>query len=184
MILPIVAFGHPALRAETEEITAEYPNLKELLSNMWDTMYMAHGVGLAAPQVGLSIRLFLVDSAQLDEEGEEPTGIKQAFINAEILEEEGESWAYEEGCLSIPDIREKVIRQPKIRIRYQDENFEVHEKEFDGMNARIIQHEYDHIEGVLFTDYLGPLKKRLIKRKLSNIQSGKIDVKYKMKFPK
>lgn len=185
MILPIYGFGHPVLRAETEEITPEHSDLKEILDNMWETMYQANGVGLAAPQVGLSLRLFLVDTAQLEEDDEpkdsEP-GIKQAFLNAEILEEAGKPWSYEEGCLSIPDVRGKVSRQPQIRIRYQDPEFNTHEKVFQGMNARVIQHEYDHIEGILFTDLLKPLKKRLVKKRLSKIQKGQIDADYRMKF--
>lgn len=188
MILPIVAYGHPVLRKEAEPITAEYPDLEALLDNMWATMYNAQGVGLAAPQIGLPIRIFLVDSKQLESEEEEDDtdqidGIKTAFINAQILEKSGEPWPYEEGCLSIPDVREKVLRPETIRMRWQDENFETHEATFEGVNARIIQHEYDHIEGVLFTDYLGSLKKRLLKRRLEQISKGKIDVRYKMKFP-
>ncbi|MFT7588385.1 MAG: peptide deformylase [Limisphaerales bacterium] len=193
MILPIVAFGHPVLRKEAVAITADYPNLKALLNDMWATMYNAQGVGLAAPQVGLQIRIFLVDSAQLEEDEEEERdehdeeekleGVKTAFINAQILDKSGEPWPYEEGCLSIPDIREKVSRPETILIRWQDENFDTHEREFSGINARIIQHEYDHIQGILFTDYLGPLKKRLLKKRLDNISKGKISVRYKMKFP-
>lgn len=186
MILPIYGFGHPVLRAETEEINPDYPELQEILDNMWETMYQANGVGLAAPQVGLSLRLFLVDTAQLDEEEEKSedkeAGIKQAFLNAQILEEGGKPWSYEEGCLSIPDVRGKVSRQPQIRIRYQDPAFNTHEKVFQGMNARVIQHEYDHIEGVLFTDLLQPLKKRLVKKRLGKIQKGEVNADYRMKF--
>lgn len=185
MILPIYAYGHPVLRAETEEIQPNHPKLDEILENMWETMYAAKGIGLAAPQVGMSLRLFLVDTAQLDKEEEESDkepGIKQAFLNAEIIEEAGKAWSYEEGCLSIPEVRGKVSRQPQIRIRYQDPSFETHEKVFQGMNARVIQHEYDHIEGVLFTDLLQPLKKRLVKKRLSKIQKGQTHADYRMKF--
>lgn len=190
MILPIVAYGDSVLRKKAEEITKDYPNLNELIDNMYDTMYGAYGVGLAAPQIGLPIRLFLVDTepfsedeSHTEEEKQQLKVFKQTFINAKILEEEGDEWAFNEGCLSIPDVREDVFRQPKIKIQYQDENFETHVKEFDGLIARVIQHEYDHIEGVLFTDKLSSFKKRLIKGKLANISKGKIKIDYKMKFP-
>ncbi|GAA0742537.1 MULTISPECIES: peptide deformylase [Flavobacteriaceae] len=190
MILPIVAYGDSVLRKKAEEITKDYPNLNELIDNMYDTMYGAYGVGLAAPQIGLPIRLFLVDTepfsedeSHTEEEKQQLKAFKQTFINAKILEEEGDEWAFNEGCLSIPDVREDVFRQPKIKIQYQDENFETHVKEFDGLIARVIQHEYDHIEGVLFTDKLSSFKKRLIKGKLANISKGKIKIDYKMKFP-
>jgi peptide deformylase len=190
MILPIVAYGDPVLRKKAEPITKDYPKLESLLANMKETMYGAYGVGLAAPQIGLPIRLFLVDTAPFaedevftEEEQETLRNFKRTFINAEILEEEGDEWAFNEGCLSIPDVREDVFRQPKIKIQYQDENFETHTEEFDGLIARVIQHEYDHIEGVLFTDKLSSLKKRLIKGKLSNISKGKIKIDYKMRFP-
>ncbi|MBX2875322.1 MAG: peptide deformylase [Saprospiraceae bacterium] len=182
MILPIYGYGHPVLKKKGEEITAEYPNLEELLKNMWETMYQAEGVGLAAPQVGLAIRLFLVDTKQTKEEGKEEEGIKKAFINAQILDETGDEWAYEEGCLSIPHIRGDVDRQDTIRIRYQDENFETHEETYEGIEARVIQHEYDHIEGVLFTEKLKPVKRQLVRRKLEKIRKGTISVSYKMKF--
>ncbi len=182
MILPIFAYGQPVLRKEADDISADYPKLNELIANMWETMYHAQGVGLAAPQIGLSIRLFLVDTVQVQDEGKEDLGIKKAFINAEILEEEGKEWAYEEGCLSIPDIRADVSRQAKIKIKYFDENFKEHIEEFEGMNARVIQHEYDHIEGILFTDYLSPLKKRLLKRRLEKIRKGAISADYNMAF--
>lgn len=182
MILPIYGYGFPVLKKVAEPIGPDYPNLQELIENMWETMYQASGVGLAAPQVGLSIRLFLVDSKQTMDEGEEDQGIKQVFINATILEEAGAFWAYEEGCLSIPDIRGDVERQEQIRIRYQDEQFETHEKVFTGIHARIIQHEYDHIEGLLFTEKLKPVKKRLIKRKLDSIRKGKVQTDYRMRF--
>ena len=182
MILPIIAYGHPVLRKKAKEIDADYKNLAQLIDNMWQTLENAQGVGLAAPQIGLSIRLFLVNSIPMMEEGQEDLGVKKVFINAELLEEDGEEWSYEEGCLSIPDISGEVMRQPKIKIRYQDENFETHEEIFTGMNARVIQHEYDHIEGILFLEYLKPVKKRLIRRKLENIKKGKISADYSMKF--
>lgn len=182
MILPIFAYGQPVLKKVAEEIDASYPGLEELIANMWETMYEADGVGLAAPQIGLPIRLFVVDTVQTKEEGKEEEGIKQVFINAEKIEESGEEWAYEEGCLSIPDIRGDVERPPQLKIRYQDENFEEHERVFTGINARVVQHEYDHIEGVLFVEHLKPIKKRRIKRKLENIRKGNIDTEYKMKF--
>jgi peptide deformylase len=184
MILAITAFGDPVLKKKAVDITADYPNLQELISNMYRTMYNAEGVGLAAPQVGLSIRLFIVDTEQLEDESKKGfKGIRQAFINPSIIEEQGEEWKYEEGCLSIPGIRGEVWRQPVVKIRYQTENFEWKEEAFDGMNARVIQHEYDHIEGILFTDHLKPLKKKLIAGKLAKISKGEVHAEYKMKFP-
>ena len=180
MILPIIAYGHPVLKKVCEDITSDYNDLKTLLDNMWETMYNAKGVGLAAPQIGKPIRIFLVDTVQLEKDDD--PGIKKAFINAEIIEEAGELWAYEEGCLSIPKLVGDVERQEKVTLRYMDENFKEHEETFEGMDARVIQHEYDHIEGVLFTQKLKPLKRRLISRKLENIKKGKIDTDYKMKF--
>jgi peptide deformylase len=183
MILPIYAYGQPVLKKEAEEIGPDYPDLKELIDNMWETMEHAEGIGLAAPQVGLSIRLFIIDTTLLQKEGKEDIeGIKQVFINAEVVEEEGKEWAYEEGCLSIPDVRGDVERPETITLRYMDENFEEHVRTFTGMNARVIQHEYDHIDGVLFIEHLKPIKKRLVKRKLEHIRKGKIEVDYKMKF--
>ncbi len=184
MVLPIYAYGHPILRRECKDITAEYPNLSELLANMWETMYYTHGMGLAAPQIGLNIRLFIIDTVQLDEEDRERGSefLKQVFINPEIIDEAGEEWTYEEGCLSIPDIRGKVSRQPQVRIKYMDENFVQHDRVFDGITARVIQHEYDHIEGVLFTDHLSMLKKQLLSKQLSRISKGEIRPKYKMIF--
>ncbi|MBP7821475.1 MAG: peptide deformylase, partial [Saprospiraceae bacterium] len=152
------------------------------IENMWETMYNATGVGLAAPQVGLSIRLFIVDTLQLKDEEKSKDGIKKVFINAKIIEESGEICAFEEGCLSIPEIRGDVDRQGKLKIRYLDEHFVAHEEEFEGFNARVIQHEYDHIEGKLFVEKLKPLRRRMIQRKLDAIRLGKIDVEYKMKF--
>ena len=190
MILPIVAYGDPVLRKKAEKITKDYPNLDTLIENMKETMYGAFGVGLAAPQIGLPIRLFLVDTEPFAEdeiytegEQEQLKNFKRLFINAEILEETGDEWAFNEGCLSIPDVREDVFRQPTITIKYQDENFDTHTEVFDGLIARVVQHEYDHIEGILFTDKLSSLKKRLIKGKLTNISKGKINVDYKMRFP-
>ena len=190
MILPIVAYGDVVLRKKAATINADYPNLSEFIDNMYETMYGAYGVGLAAPQVGIPIRVFLVDASPFSEdegldskERELLKGFKKTFINAEILKEEGEAWSFNEGCLSIPDVREDVSRKPKITIRYQDENFKSYTETYEGLVARVIQHEYDHIEGILFTDKLSSLKKRLIKGKLSNISKGKIRVDYKMKFP-
>lgn len=181
MILPIFAYGQPVLRKVAEEIGPDYPNLGQLIENMWETMYHAHGVGLAAPQIGLSIRLFVVDTAQMAKEGTE-SGIKRIFINAQMLDESGEPWSYEEGCLSIPDIRGDVERQPDIRLKYLNEQFEEQEETFSGMEARVIQHEYDHIQGRLFIEHLKPLRKQMIKRRLEAIRKGNVEVDYKMKF--
>jgi peptide deformylase len=190
MILPIVAYGDPVLRKKCAEITKEYPKFDVLLENMLETMYASKGVGLAAPQIGLPIRLFLVDASPFaedeeltDEEQKELESFKRTFINAKIIEETGDEWAFNEGCLSIPDVREDVFRQPKIVIEYVDENFKKQKETFTGIVARIIQHEYDHTEGILFTDKLSPLKKRLIKSKLANISKGNIKVDYRMRFP-
>lgn len=190
MILPIVAYGDSVLKKKGKDISKDYPKLNELLDNMYETMYNAYGVGLAAPQIGLDIRIFLVDTSafaedpELDEEEQAYLkDFKRTFINAKILEETGDEWAFNEGCLSIPDVREDVFRKPTITIEYFDENFEKHLETFEGLVARVIQHEYDHIEGVLFTDKLSTLKKRLIKGKLSNISKGKINIDYKMRFP-
>ena len=190
MILPIVAYGDPVLRKETEEITKDYPNLDAVLENMFETMYEARGIGLAAPQVNLPIRLFIVDASPFgddedlsEEEQKYVSTFKRVFMNARILEESGDEWAFNEGCLSIPDVREDVFRKPDIVMEYQDENFKKHKETFSGMVARIIQHEYDHIEGILFTDKLSPLKKRLIKGKLANISKGNVGIEYRMKFP-
>ena len=190
MILPIVAYGDVVLKKKAKEIDKDFPKLNALIENMYETMYGAFGVGLAAPQIGFPIRLFLVDTEPFAEdeelsekEKEQMKGFKKTFINAQILEEEGDEWAFNEGCLSIPDVREDVFRQPKIKIQYQDENFETHVEEYDGLIARVIQHEYDHIEGILFTDKLSSFKKRLIKGKLINISKGKIKIDYKMRFP-
>lgn len=190
MVLPIIAYGDPVLRKKGKEISEDYPKLKELIENMWDTMYGAYGVGLAAPQVGLPIRLFMIDPSPFaededlsEDEKKELEGLKKVFINPTIIEERGDEWAFSEGCLSIPDIREDVFRKPEITIEYYDEDFKKHTEDFKGLAARVIQHEYDHVEGVLFTDKLSSLKKRLIKGKLTNIAKGKINVDYRMRFP-
>lgn len=184
MILPIYAYGQAVLKKMAEDISEDYPELETLIANMWETMYNAEGVGLAAPQIGLSIRLFLVDTEQVKREEGEPEGIKRVFINAHKVEESGKPWPYEEGCLSIPDVRGDVERPAQLRLRYLDEHFQPHEEVFTGFNARVIQHEYDHIDGVLFTEHLKPIKRRLVRRKLDNIKKGKVDVEYKMKFPR
>ena len=189
MILSIVGYGDPVLRKVGAEISPEYPNLSELIANMYDTMYNAYGVGLAAPQIGLAIRLFIVDTAPFSEsddlsteEAQQLKGFKKTFINAKIVKEEGNEWGFNEGCLSIPDVREDVFRKERITIEYFDENFVKHTEVYDGLIARVIQHEYDHIEGVLFTDKISSLKKTLIKKRLQNIIDGKIRADYKMKF--
>jgi peptide deformylase len=188
MILPIFAYGQPVLKKVGEPISADYPGLEELVENMWQTMYKAHGVGLAAPQIGLSIRLFVVDTLQVQKDKEAADkvldGFKKVFINPVALEESGDAWKYEEGCLSIPDVRGEVERLSEIRIKYQDLEFNWHEETFTGLNARVIQHEYDHIEGRLFVEKLKPLKKRLVQRKLDMIKVGKVDADYKLKFVK
>jgi peptide deformylase len=185
MILPIVAYGDPVLRKETEEIDANYPDLKQLVADMFETMYHSKGVGLAAPQIGLPIRLFIVDAAGFNEDGEAPEleGFKRVFINPIIIEEKGKEWKFEEGCLSIPGIREEVSRKPELTIEYYNENFELVEEKLDGLGARVVQHEYDHIEGILFVDKINPLKKQLIKSRLNAITKGEIKVGYRMKFP-
>jgi peptide deformylase len=188
MILPVIAYGDPVLRKQAEDIDADYPNLKQLIANMYETMYASSGVGLAAPQVGLPIRLFVVDAAPMfddeDETGKPKKEFKRTFINAYIIEEEGKKWEFEEGCLSIPTIRENVNRHSKIKIEYQDEDFNWHEEEFDGIIARIIQHEHDHTDGILFIDHVNPLRRRLLKGKLSDISAGRVNTDYRMKYPK
>ena len=190
MILPIIAYGDPVLRKVGIDIDKDYPDLDILIENMRETMVNASGVGLAAPQIGKSIRLFIINAAPFseddeleEEEREFLATFDKVFINAKILKEEGDEWVFNEGCLSIPDINEDVFRQEKISIEYLDENFEKHSTTLDGIAARIFQHEYDHIEGILFTDKISSLKKRLIKKKLENISKGKISPKYRMKFP-
>jgi len=189
MILPIYGYGEPVLRKVGEDISADYPNLKEIIQNMYETMYNAYGVGLAAPQVGMAIRLFVIDTEPFcdsenitNEEQEKLRLFKQTFINAKILKEEGEEWGFNEGCLSIPDVREDVYRKEQITIEYYDENFNKKTEVYDGLIARVIQHEYDHIEGILFTDKIAMLKKTLIKKKLQNIMDGKARPDYRMKF--
>jgi len=184
MKFPIIAYGDPVLRRKATAIEPdEYPHIKELIENMFETMYAAHGVGLAAPQVGLSMRLFVIDASPFEEEDTTLKGFKKAFINAMIIEETGEEWPFNEGCLSIPDIREDVYRKKAVTLSYYDEDWKHHQETFSGMAARVIQHEYDHIEGKLFTDKLSPLRRRLIEKKLNDISKGIVDVDYKMKFP-
>jgi len=187
MTLPIVAYGAAVLRKVSEPINADYPNLTKLIEDMWETMYDSNGVGLAAPQVNRAIRLFVMDSKQIFENAEpddavypDAPGIKRVFINAEILELSGNEWVYNEGCLSIPKIREDVLRYEKVTLKYMDENFVEHTTTFDGMTARIILHEYDHIEGKLFIDYIKPLRKKMLQGKLNDIHKGKVKVDYKM----
>lgn len=184
MILPVYAYGHPVLKRRATDVDVTNTALPELLENMWETMYHASGVGLAAPQIGKSMRIFLVDTIQLSDEEGAPNkeGIKSAFINAEKIEETGEEWAYEEGCLSIPHIRGEVERPETITLKYLDDDFVEHTKTFTGMNARVIQHEYDHIDGLLFVEKLKPLKRRLISRKLDKIKKGLVNADYRMKF--
>jgi peptide deformylase len=192
MILPIVAYGAHILRKEAKDITTDYPELQKLIDDMWETMYASNGVGLAASQVNKDIRLFVMDSAQIFENLEEEEigkypdepGVKKVFINARIKDYTGEEWPYNEGCLSIPKIREDVLRPEEITIEYRDENFVQHTDTFNGITARIIQHEYDHINGKLFIDYLKPLRKKLLQSKLTDISKGKIKVDYKMIFIK
>ncbi|MDH3322237.1 MAG: peptide deformylase [Flavobacteriaceae bacterium] len=191
MILPVIAYGDPVLRKVGKDIDKDYPNLSKLIENMKETMYNANGVGLAAPQIGKDIRLFLIDASPFSEneelDEEERAFLKdfnKVFINARIVEEEGEDWGFSEGCLSIPNINEEVMRQETIHVTYVDENFLPQKATLSGLAARVFQHEYDHIEGVLFTDKLSTLKKRLLKKKLENISKGKVDVDYRMRFPK
>jgi peptide deformylase len=192
MVLPVVAYGHPVLRKVCEDIAADYLDLAKLIADMKETMYASNGVGLAAPQINRPIRLFVIDTVQIvegfDDEDRErypnEKPVKRVFINAHKVEETGEPWAYNEGCLSIPKVREDINRLPIIRLRYLDEDFKEHEDTFEGVTARVIQHEYDHIDGKLFIDYLPPLKKRLLKKRLDDISMGKVKVDYKMTFPK
>ena len=181
MIYPVTVFGDPVLRKKAEPITSDFEDLNGFIQNMYETMYNSDGVGLAAPQVGQSIRVFIIDTTS-DEE-EEPTGIKRAFINPEILQKYGDEWSMNEGCLSVPEIREDVLRPESVTIKYQDEKFGIHEESFSGFTARVIQHEYDHLEGVMFVDYLNPLKRRILKSKLTAISKGKVLPKYKIKIP-
>lgn len=191
MILPIVAYGHPVLRKEAQDIPADYPGLSKLIEDMWETMYESNGVGLAAPQVNRSIRVFVLDTAQMFENMEETEtsqypdapGTKQVFINAHVVSLDGEEWPYNEGCLSIPKIREDIYRNRTVTLKYVDEQFEPQEKTFNGITARVILHEYDHIDGKLFIDHISPLKRKLMKGKLTDISKGKVKVDYKMLFP-
>ncbi len=192
MILPIVAYGSPVLRKVCDDITPEYPGLDKLIADMWETMYNSNGVGLAAPQINMPIRLFVMDSEQIFENQEEDEkddypdapGFKGVFINAHIIALNGNEWAYNEGCLSIPKIREDIMRTEEVTLEFEDENFITHTKTFNGITARVVLHEYDHIEGKLFIDYLKPLKRKLLKRKLDDISKGKTKVDYRMVFPK
>ena len=190
MILPIVAYGATVLKKMSENISEEYPNLSKLIEDMWETMYASKGVGLAAPQIGLSVRIFVIDTKPFASDDElDPAEaktlefFKKVFINPQIIKEEGDSWSFNEGCLSIPEVREDVNRREQITIQYRDEKFKLHTQILDGLAARVVQHEYDHIEGILFTDHLSSLKKRLIKNKLTSISKGLITVDYPMKFP-
>tara|TARA_Y100000389_G_scaffold53404_1_gene49273 strand:- start:1048 stop:1638 length:591 start_codon:yes stop_codon:yes gene_type:complete len=190
MIRPIVAYGATVLKKKSENISEEYPNLSKLIEDMWETMYASKGVGLAAPQIGLSIRIFVIDTKPFASDDELDSAeaktlefFKKVFVNPQIIKEEGDSWSFNEGCLSIPEVREDVNRKEKITIQYRDEKFKLHTEILDGLAARVVQHEYDHIEGILFTDHLSSLKKRLIKNKLTSISKGLITVDYPMKFP-
>ena len=195
MILPIIAYGDPVLVKKAKTVEEDYPNLKQLVSNMFETMYNAEGVGLAAPQIGLSLRIFVIDSTLFDEKDEkekkkseteepkEPNGLVRAFINPEKIEETGKVWKYEEGCLSIPKVSENVSRPDTLHLRYYDEDFKEHVEIFTGMTARVIQHEYDHVEGILFLDHLRPLRRQLLKGRLRKITKGSVNVPYRMKFP-
>jgi len=190
MILPIVAYGSTVLKKKTKDLSNDHPNVKQLIENMWETMYASNGVGLAAPQIGLSLRLFVVDTAPFaDDEALDIVDVKilesfkKVFINPTIIEEDGEIWEFNEGCLSIPDIREDVSRHERIKMNYLDEYFKPQTIILSGLLARVVQHEYDHIEGILFTDHLSPLKRRLLKAKLTSISKGAIEVEYPMKFP-
>lgn len=197
-MLPIIAYGDPVLRKAGVEITKDYPSLENLIADMFDTMHNALGVGLAAPQVGKAIRLFIIETKPFTEKDEEENEeeeefspeerkqlerFKKVFINARLIEEKGEEWIFNEGCLSIPKIREDVLRKPHIRIQYYDEHFKLHDETYEGLVARVIQHEYDHIEGKLFTDRISPLRRRLLNGKLNDIAKGKIKIGYKMRFP-
>jgi len=192
MVLPVLAYGHPMLRKVCSDINPDYPDLQKLIGDMWDTTYYTNGVGLAAPQIGRPVRLFVVDTVQIvegfdDEDRKEypdEKAIKKVFINAHKVSEAGEPWGYNEGCLSIPKVREDIRRAAKVTLRWMDESFIEHEETFSGITARVILHEYDHIEGKLFIDYIAPLKKRLLKKKLDDISNGKVKVDYRMVFPK
>jgi len=183
MILPVVAYGNPILKKVAEPVTPGYPDLKEFIANMWETMYQSDGVGLAAPQVNRSIRIITIDTSPYAKQYPEAADFRKVFINAEIYGQEGEEFAFNEGCLSFPGIREDIMRKPVIHIRYTDEDFVEHDERYEGVIARVIQHEYDHIEGITFVDRLPSLKKMLLKRRLTDISKGDVDVAYKMLFP-
>lgn len=183
MILPIIAYGHPLLRKIAAEIESRSAGLEELIDSMFETMYQSEGVGLAAPQVNQSIRLIVIDAAPYEKDNPDLKGFKRVLINPRMIEESGEEWSFNEGCLSIPEIREDVMRKSRIRIKYQDREFKFHDDYYDGIPARIIQHEYDHLEGKLFVDRINPLRKILLKRRLNDISTGNIECKYKMIFP-
>ncbi len=182
MVLPVYGYGHSLLRKVSEDITPDYPGLEKLIYDMFDTMYSSKGVGLAAPQVGINIRLFIIDATPYSDEVKGAYPLKNIFINAHIIKEEGDPWLFEEGCLSVPEIREDVLRPPKIRIRYVNEKFEKKEETFDGMMARIIQHEYDHLDGILFVDHVSNIRKMLLRKKLNDIITGHINPGYRMKY--
>ena len=184
MILPIYAYGQAVLRKKALAIDRDFPGLETLIADMYETMYSAKGVGLAAPQIGRDIRLFVIDTLQLKKQEDGHTGVKRAFINAEMLDESGNPWMYEEGCLSIPDIHVEIERLPVVHLRYFDETWTEHTETFEGINARVIQHEYDHIEGILFIDRMKPLKRRMINRKLEKIRRGEIETNHPMRFAK
>jgi peptide deformylase len=183
MILPVVAYGHPVLKKVAENISLDYPGLKQFIADMWETMYVSDGVGLAAPQVNRSVRLFVIDASAFAEKYPETEHFKMAFINAELYREEGDEFSFNEGCLSFPGLREDILRKPVINIRFLDENFVEHDERYDGVIARIIQHEYDHIEGIVFVDRIPTLKKMLLKRRLTDISKGNVEVAYRMLFP-
>lgn len=184
MVYPIVLFGSPVLRKVAKNIDKDFPNLDKLIEDMWETMEASDGVGLAAPQIGKSIRLFIIDASPMEEDDASLKDFKRVFINAEIVEESGDDWGFVEGCLSVPDIREEVSRPSEVTIEYYDENFKFHTETFDGIRARIVQHEYDHLDGVMFVDKVSPLKKKLLKGKLTNISKGKVRANYKTKIVK
>lgn len=183
MIYPIVVYGDPVLKRHGRDLEEGEIDVKQLSEDLFETMEAANGIGLAAPQIGMSIRMFVVDGTLIEEDEEDMSDFRKVFINPEIIEETGDEWAFEEGCLSIPEIREEIERQEKLRIHYFDENWEEHEEDYEGLKARIIQHEYDHIEGILFTDHLSPLKRKLLKGKLTNISKGKVKTDYRIKVP-
>jgi peptide deformylase len=183
MILPVVAYGHPVLKKVAEPVSPDYPDLAQFISDMWETMYVSDGVGLAAPQVNRSIRLFVIDASAFAEKYPESENFKKAFLNAVIYKEEGDEFSFNEGCLSFPGLREDIFRKPVIHIRYLDEHFVEHDERYDGVIARVIQHEYDHIEGIVFVDRIPTLKKMLLKRRLTDISKGNVEVSYRMTFP-